>query len=95
MKHTAAVRGGESTREVECDIQDLARRHRARELVQRATLHVFGDQIGMSGKIGNSIDRNNIRMLKPGNRASLIEETGARRRVFASVYELHSYWSFE
>jgi hypothetical protein len=95
MKHAPAVRGGEPTREVECDIQDLARRHRTLELVQRPALHVFGDQIRMSREVGDSIDCNNIRMLKPGNRTSLIEETRARRRVSASVYELHSYWSFE
>ncbi|HSR96966.1 MAG TPA: hypothetical protein VLM79_07950 [Kofleriaceae bacterium] len=89
MENAAAVSSGEPTRQVECDIQDVLRRHRPLELMERATLDVLRDQIRMTAEVGDSIDRNDIGMLKARNRARLFDQPRTGRRVLACMYELH------
>jgi hypothetical protein len=69
VKDPATVRRGEPPREIERDVQDLSPRHRAVELIERAAAHVLGDQVRMSGDLGDPMDRDDVGMRKPGERA--------------------------
>jgi len=83
------VRRGQPAREVERDVEDLSPRHRVVELIERTAVHVLGDQVGMSVNLGDPIDRDDVGVLEPGDRARLFDDPRARGRIRGRMDELH------
>ena len=88
MQHAAAMRRRQPPREVERDVEDLARRRRPFELVERLAAHVLRDQVGTPRDMRDAVDRDDVGVLQPRDRARLVEESRTRHRIFRRLHEL-------
>ena len=78
MQHAAPVRGGETAREPDADLQQARRRHRLRQLGERPAAHELGDQIRPPAHLADAVDGDDVGVREPRDRARLDEELLAR-----------------